>query len=371
MSAQRDQERNRLIFRHPSKVPPPYSNPLTPNISSVPSLPPHLSSRAAAPTPTHPQNCPETPSRSSPSPADPRIETLIEQLTADCAQLGPSSPATDSPSPISPPSPTTPILSPLRPTLSPHPHVDVVSPSQFRPASSCTHTTKSRSVFHPFAALKLSKAARDARAEREEEERRHAEAQAEARERVKSCIQSLLECGHPSEEDRQSLFFACSQACKNVGLELAIVLQEPLIVKQTPVYWAILNRPATSSEVDTATSDALIIALLNKCGTLNETTIASVRLACMFKSDNALLQFLFREFPGLSPLSAGDRMLLSPSGDWDVVDVVETQDGTGAFIAHMKIRLFQLRMNVSTVVTVEFVTFGTPTNPSVRRWHSI
>jgi len=263
-------------------------------------------------------------------------------------------------------------LSPLRPTLSPHPHVDVVSPSQFRPASSSTHTTKSRSVFRPFSALrlKLSKAARNARAEREEEERRHAEAQAEARETVKSCIQSLLECGHPSEEDRQSLFLACSEACKDVGLELAVVLQEPLILKQTPVYWAILNRPATSSELDTATSDALIIALLNACRTLNETTIASVRLACMSKSNNALLQFLFREFPGLSPLSTEDRMLLRPSGGWDIVDVEETQDGTGAFIAHMKIRLFQTRMNVSTVVTVEFVTFSTPIYPSVRRWHS-
>jgi hypothetical protein len=307
MSAQRDQERKRLIFRHPPIAPPPYySNPPTPTIS-----------------------------------------------------------------PISPPSPTTPILSPPRPTLSPHPHVDVVSPSQFRPALSSTHTAaKSSSVFRPFSALKLSKAARNARAEREEEERRHAEAQAEARETVKSCIQSLLECGHPSEEDRQSLFLACSEACKNVGLELPVVLQEPLILKQIPVYWAILNRPVTSSEVDTATSDALIIALLNKCGTLNETTIASVRLACMSKSNNALLQFLFREFPGLSPLSTEDRMLLRPSGGWDVVDVEETQDGTGAFIAHMKIRLFQLRMNVSTVVTVEFVTFSTLIYPSVRRWHS-
>jgi len=356
MSVQRNQERKTSIFRHPSIGPPPYSNLPPPNIISLaPPLPPHLSSCAATPTPTHPQNYPETPSLTPLSPADPGIDALIEQPTADYAQSEPSSRATDSPSPLSPSSPTTPILSPLRPTLSPHPHV--VSPSQSRPASSSTHTAKFRSVLHPFTALKLSKAARNARAE--------------ARETVKTCIQFLLECRHPSEEDRQSRFSACSQACKNVGLELAVVLQEPLIQKQTPVYWAILNRPATSSEVDTATSDALIIALLNECGTLNETTIASVRLACMSKSNNALLQFLFREFPGLSPLSTEDRMLLRPSGSWDVVDVEETQDGTGAFIAHMKIRLFQLRMNVSKVVPVEFVTFSTPIYPSVRRWHSI
>jgi hypothetical protein len=182
----------------------------------------------------------------------------------------------------------------------------------------------------------------------------------EARETVKSCIQSLLLSGQPSEESRISAFSTCVQACKGVGLHLPSVLQEPLIEGQTPVYWAILNRPATTSEVDATTSDATITALLNACGSLKETTISSVRLACMLISNNALLQHLFWNFPELSPLSMKDRMLLGPSGGGDIVEVDETQDGSGAFVAHMKIRRFRLRMNVSAIVKVEFVTFGRP-----------
>jgi hypothetical protein len=80
----------------------------------------------------------------------------------------------------------------------------------------------------------------------------------------------------------------------------------------------------------------------------------------MLISNNALLQHLFWTFPELSPLSMKDRMLLGPSGGGDIVEVDETQDGSGAFIAHMKIRRFRLRMNVSAIVKVEFVTFGRP-----------
>jgi hypothetical protein len=49
-------------------------------------------------------------------------------------------------------------------------------------------------------------------------------------------------------------------------------------------------------------------------------------------------------------------MLLGPSGG-DVVDVGETRDGTGAFIADVKIRRFRLRMNSSKVIKIEFITF--------------
>jgi hypothetical protein len=186
----------------------------------------------------------------------------------------------------------------------------------------------------------------------------YTEAQAGARETVKACIQTLLSRGHTSEEARMSVFSTCSQVCKKVGLDLSSVLQEPIIEGQTPIYWAILNRPATSSEVDVKTSDALIIALLSVCGLLKETTVASVRLACMLISNNALLQHLFWDFPGLSPLTTKDRMLLGATGGGDIVDVEEPQDGTGGFITYIQIRRFRMRMNVSTLVKVEFVTFG-------------
>jgi hypothetical protein len=193
-------------------------------------------------------------------------------------------------------------------------------------------------------------------ATREREEGLHAEAQAGAKEIVRTSIHSLIARGHSSEEAHWSVFSTCYQACEKVGLHFSAVLQETIIKGKTPIYWAIINRPATSSEANINPSDDLVIALLNVCGLLNETTIVSVRLACMLTSDNALLQHLFWKFPEISPLSKKDRVLLGPSGGGDTVDVEGTQDD--GFTTSMKIRQFRMRMNVSMVVKVEFVTFG-------------
>jgi len=51
-----------------------------------------------------------------------------------------------------------------------------------------------------------------------------------------------------------------------------------------------------------------------------------------------------------------DRMLLGPSGG-DVVNVDETRDGSGAFVARINIRRFRLRMNSSKLIKIEFITF--------------
>ena len=201
-------------------------------------------------------------------------------------------------------------------------------------------------------------AAEKAVREREAADARRAAAEAEARGTVQHCIHSLLSHSHPSAEDRSATLWECFQACENGGLDFSAVIQEPLIAEQTPVYWAILKRRATSSEVDSAAFDALIVALLRTCRSFNETTMASVRVACMLTSNNALLQHLFSQFPGLSPLPPGDGLLLGPSGRGGVINVEETRDGTGAFIAYIEIPRFRLRVRVSKVVNVEFVTSG-------------
>jgi hypothetical protein len=136
------------------------------------------------------------------------------------------------------------------------------------------------------------------------------------------------------------------------------------------VYWAILNRPAASPEVDNDALNALIITLLNASGSLKKTTNDSVRLACMWTSNNALLQLLFWQFPGISPLSMSDRMLLGPTGG-DVVNVDETRDGSGTFVAHVNIRRFRLRMNSSKLIKTEFITFGGPYYSFVTERHGI
>jgi hypothetical protein len=260
-----------------------------------------------------------------------------------------------------------------------------VNSSSFLPLPPDIPIVKSRSAFNPLSVLKLSKSSRKATAqsakqtagkvseetivriaeedaagqfsrERDENVVRHTAAQSQARERVRSSIHSLLFRGLTSDEERISVFSKCARVCKDCGLDFSAVLQEPLIEGQIPVYWAILNRPATSPEVDDDALNALIFTLLNASGSLKKTTNDSVRLACMWTSNNTLLQHLFWQFPGLSPLSMSDRMLLGPTGG-DVVNVEETRDGSGAFVAHVNIRRFRLRMNSSKLVKIEFITF--------------
>lgn len=186
---------------------------------------------------------------------------------------------------------------------------------------------------------------------------RLAMAQEEAKGKVKLHIQSLLYSKPPTEEELRAVFSACTEACKIAGLDFAAVLQDPLIEGKPPIYWAILNRPTTYGKSKSA-YNLLVFALLDACQPLSSSTLAAVRLACTSASDNTLLQRLFRHVPELSPLSKTDAMLLAALNESDVVDVVETRDGTGSFVAHIKILRFRLRMRVSKCAAVEFVASG-------------
>ena len=192
----------------------------------------------------------------------------------------------------------------------------------------------------------------------EDKAMRLAMVQNEAKLHVQSYMQSFLAGDPPSEGEINTGFLACVEVCKSVGLNFAAVLQEPLIEGQPPVYWAILNRP-TAFGTSRAAYDVLVFALLESSQPLSPLTLAAVRLACMTASDNTLLQRLFRRVPGLSPLSPSDAMLLAPLNDSDVVEVMETRDGTGTYIAQIRILRFRLRMRVSKCVVVEFVASGT------------
>ena len=177
------------------------------------------------------------------------------------------------------------------------------------------------------------------------------------KEAVKLSIHSLLSRGLRDEEC-DGVLGECAQMCTSGGLNLSAVLQEPLVNGRPPVYWAILSGPTTT---ETALH-AFVLSLLDHSQPLKETTIASIRLACMLTSNNALLQHLFWHFPALSPLSQIDAMLLSSAAGGDIIDVTEAQDGIGAFVARIQIRRFRLRMRVSKLIKVEFVTSGRPAN---------
>ena len=378
-------------IRQSPAPPPPYTAPPSPTASEEALFPPHLSSRDPTPTPPRLPNDRET-SRHLPAQPNPRIVIPVEMTTSSpsLSEL----PSSSSQSPIQQSSRASPFISPS-PLPSSSPQSDVNPPS-FLPLPPDAPTVKSRSIFNPLSVLKLSKSSRKATArsakpvagkvseetiieedaagqfsrERDENAVRYTEVQTEARERVRSSIHSLLFRGLTSDEERLSVFSKCARVCKDCGLEFSAILQEPLIEGQIPVYWAILNRPPTSPKVDDDALNALIFTLLNASGSLKKTTNDSVRLACMWTSNNALLQHLFWQFPGLSALSMSDRMLLGPTGG-DVVNVEETRDGSGAFVAHVNIRRFRLRMNSSKLIKIEFITFGRPYYSFVTERHCI
>jgi hypothetical protein len=75
-------------------------------------------------------------------------------------------------------------------------------------------------------------------------------------------------------------------------------------------------------------------------------------------SDNALLQELFRLVPPLSHISTRDALLLSPANEEDRVDIDEMRNGTGSWVALVKIPRFRLRMRVCGSVSVEFIASG-------------
>lgn len=330
-----------------------------------------------------------------------RLTSLSER------SLRPQRPAPRPPSPL-PPLPTATDPPSFLPSPSPTPSMQQPYP---RSPSTSPVSTKRGHKLNPFSAFRSTRATRKAHAQLAEHEARYENqidrqraaaaeaasraaqeaarieeekmmrvtmAQEETKGHVRSHLQIFLSTEPPSEEELSAVFYTCIEACKTVGLDFPTVLQEPLIEGQPPIYWAILNRPSTHGNRGTS-HDSLVFALLEACQPLNSSTFTAVRLACTTASDNTLLQRLFRYIPGLSPLSPSDTMLLAPLKESDVVEVMETRDGTGTFIAHIRILRFRLRMRVSKCVVVEFVAseriwtlkfavIETPTEGRTNKW---
>ena len=375
-------------------LPPPYADSPS-NASGSPSIS-HNPTLHRPPTSFAPHQrvtSPDMPSRSHTFPGHPEPwvdDPLVAQVTASMSQF--PSQVTGSTLSSRSITATSSSMSLAIPPFPPPPMPSDINFSFPTPSRAKSLGGKSRSAF-PLSASKISKATRNATAwiaehaarkgsvyatyENEPKKGRAVESeaaalatkirsedpwkagvQAQVREAVKSSIRSWLTLDIPNEES-DAVFQKCRQICTNGGLDLSAVLQEPLIDGKPPVYWAILNG-TTSLQSSDAALHALVLSFLERCEPLKETTIASIRLACMLTSNNTLLQHLFWHFPALSPLTRSDAMLLSSAAGGDIVEVNETQDGTGTFVARIQIRRFRLRMRVSKLIKVEFVTAGRP-----------
>lgn len=262
-------------------------------------------------------------------------------------------------------------------------YVQPREPSPFLPPPT-GQPSAHRSKFHPLAVFGLSKAARrsnpqlseaSARPEsgegrqplwlerglRAAQERGEIARQSLAQDKVKEIVQTritaLLQGRLPPGEDRMSTLSACARACERGGLDFSTVLQETSIEGHPPIYWAIINRDVTSGS-RSLEPDSLVAAILTACRPLSPASLDDIRVACTMASDNVLLQELFRLIPPLLHISTRDALLLSPVNEEDRVDVEEKRNGTGSWVALIKIPRFRLRMRVCGSVSVEFIASG-------------
>ena len=156
---------------------------------------------------------------------------------------------------------------------------------------------------------------------------------------------------------------SCADACKTYDLSLSSLLQEKSVEGHTPLYWAIVNRPALPPRPDDLD---LVSAILSHAAPLTDATVDELRLACLHTSDHSLFQKL-RRSPAFSPVSARDELILGGNVPQDDVDVEDVKADESAFVVSFKIPMFQKRMRVSETVRLEFIAKGAspPSFPSL------
>jgi hypothetical protein len=151
-----------------------------------------------------------------------------------------------------------------------------------------------------------------------------------------------------------SILKSCVDACAANGLSISTVLQEKSVEGHTPLYWAIIKRPAESAADE---NRDLLTALLALSTPLTPATVSDVRLACLLMSDQALFQQL-RASPEFAPMSATDEMLLDATMPPDAILVENMPGHAGAFAVDFAIVRFQKRMHVGNAVVLEFIARG-------------
>ncbi|KAJ7224172.1 hypothetical protein GGX14DRAFT_648820 [Mycena pura] len=152
-----------------------------------------------------------------------------------------------------------------------------------------------------------------------------------------------------------SILKSCADACATNGLSISTILQEKSVEGHTPLYWAIVKRPAESPEQQEGTD--LLTTLLSLSTPLIPATISDIRLACLLTSDQVLFQRL-RNSHDFAPLSPTDQMLLDATTPPDEIAVENVPTDEFAFAADFVVVRFQKRMLVSKAILLDFIARG-------------
>lgn len=179
-----------------------------------------------------------------------------------------------------------------------------------------------------------------------------ARASKEVRTTIQGLIRDLVKQNDP--HGALGVLESCADACRSFDLAISSLLQERTIEGHTPLYWAIINRPAESAPSD---EPELVTALLSHAAPLSDATVDELRLACLHTSDHGLFQRL-RRTPAFSPLSGSDELILGGNVPVDDVDVEDVPGDESGFIARFRMPMFQKRMRISEEISLEFIAKG-------------
>ncbi|OJT12098.1 hypothetical protein TRAPUB_11361, partial [Trametes pubescens] len=179
-----------------------------------------------------------------------------------------------------------------------------------------------------------------------------ARASKEVRATIQGLIRDLVKQTDP--QGALGVLESCADACRSFDLAISALLQERTIEGHTPLYWAIINRPAESSESAPSDEPDMVTALLSHAAPLSDATVDELRLACLHTSDHGLFQRL-RRSPAFAPLSGADELILGGNVPVDDVDVEDVPGDESGFIARFRMPMFQKRMRISEEISLEFI----------------
>ncbi|KAF7321036.1 hypothetical protein HMN09_00190800 [Mycena chlorophos] len=150
---------------------------------------------------------------------------------------------------------------------------------------------------------------------------------------------------------------SCSEACAQNGINMPTLLQQPYIEGHTPLYWAIVKRPADPSETDNGGTELppLVLALLAYSAPLKQETVTDIRLACLHTCDQWLFQCL-RNHPDYPALPHKDQLLLGVLVPPDTVRLDVPMRHDAPFTVTFAFADFQKRLRVTHEVRLDFIS---------------
>ncbi|KAJ7057958.1 hypothetical protein C8F01DRAFT_1027363 [Mycena amicta] len=162
-----------------------------------------------------------------------------------------------------------------------------------------------------------------------------------------------------SNESCVGILDSCSEACAQNGINMPNLLQQAYIQGHTPLYWAIVKRPADPSEAHRPSSEAelppLVRALLAYSAPLTSATVTEIRLACLHTCDQWLFQCL-RCSPDFPALPHKDQLLLGVQVPPDTIEIQVPSKHDAPFTITFAFADFQKRMRVTHEVKLDFIS---------------